>query len=389
MRVAHVLPSVDDPDNGIGATVLALARLQRSRGVQAEVLMLGSGRGTGAFRPQIHSGVPLWRLPGRSPTTPVRLVEVVSQADIVHVHGEGAINDAIAVLCGLFGRRVVRSLLGRSTHVSPHTAPESAPAAIETIGMRFLELYRRIWGVPARQLLGVSIRTLGREQAVGVIDQAFAAGTPLNVAFVNAHSLNIATHHGRYRSALERFVVLNDGLGINIASRIKYRKPFADNLNGTDFVPHYLSTTRHRLRIYLVGTSDEAVREAHRKMSLRFPRHAFVGARNGFFSGAAEIEETCHSIRASNADCVLVGMGNPLQELWIDEHGAKTGARLHIGVGALLDFQAGVVSRAPAWVRQIHCEWVYRLAQEPRRLAKRYLAGNLLFIGRAILDARR
>ncbi|MEZ5923164.1 MAG: WecB/TagA/CpsF family glycosyltransferase [Hyphomicrobiaceae bacterium] len=250
-------------------------------------------------------------------------------------------------------------------------------------------IYQRMLGSPSRQLLNVSISTLSRGQAVSVIDRHLDVGERLNVGFVNAHSLNISTHNTPYREALEQFLVLNDGLGLNLASRIKYGKAFRDNLNGTDFVPYLLSTTRHRLRIYLVGTSDHAVQVAARKMSLRFPRHIIVGYRNGFFTGLDDIEATCRTISASKADCVLVGMGNPLQELWIAEHGAKTGARLLIGVGALLDFQAGVVSRAPDWIRRIHCEWIYRLLQEPRRLARRYLIGNAVFLGRAVRDARR
>ena len=82
-------------------------------------------------------------------------------------------------------------------------------------------------------------------------------------------------------------------------------------------------------------------------------------------------------------------MGNPLQELWIDEHGAVTGATLFFAVGALLDFQAGTVRRAPAWVRRLRCEWIFRLFQEPLRLAQRYLIGNFVFLGRVLTDVRR
>ena len=89
------------------------------------------------------------------------------------------------------------------------------------------------------------------------------------------------------------------------------------------------------------------------------------------------------------ADCVLVGMGNPLQELWIDEHGHKTGASLFFAVGAFLDFEAGSVRRAPPWVRNLRCEWIYRLLQEPLRLAHRYLIGNFVFLRRILADAKR
>jgi alpha-1,3-mannosyltransferase len=240
-----------------------------------------------------------------------------------------------------------------------------------------------------RKILGVTIRVFSRQQAIVSIDQTLAFGERLNVCFANAQALNIACDNDRFRSALQRFLVLNDGLGVDIASRVKFGKPFTENLNGTDFVPDFLANTQHRLRIYLVGTKDAIVEQAAQKFRACYPRHTIVGWRNGFFTDPQDIEETCRNIRATGADCVLVGMGNPLQELWIDEHGDKTGARLLFAVGALLDFQAGIVRRAPMWVRNLHCEWLYRLLQEPRRLARRYLIGNFVLLGRVLADARR
>jgi alpha-1,3-mannosyltransferase len=241
----------------------------------------------------------------------------------------------------------------------------------------------------ARTILGVTIRVFNREEAIARIDQALASAESLNVCFANAQTLNIAYDNDRFSSALQRFLVLNDGLGVDIVSRVKFGKPFMENLNGTDFVPDFLSKTQHRLRVYLVGTTDAAVKQAAHKFCACYPRHTIVGWRNGFFTGANDIDETCSKIRAARADCVLVGMGNPQQELWIDEHGHKTGAKVLLGVGALFDFEARVVRRAPLWVRALRCEWMYRLLQEPRRLARRYLIGNFIFLGRALADARR
>ena len=240
-----------------------------------------------------------------------------------------------------------------------------------------------------RTILGVTIRDMSRGQAIAAIDEAFKRGERSSVCFANAQALNVACENVHFRGALQRFLVLNDGLGTDIASRIKFGKSFTENLNGTDFVPEYLKRTEHPLRIYLVGTSDAIAARAAQAFRRAYPRHTIVGYRNGFFLGPQDIEQTCCDIRAARADCVLVGMGNPLQELWIDEHGDKTGARLFFAVGALLDFQAGNVRRAPAWVRKLRCEWTYRLLQEPVRLAHRYLIGNFVFIGRILVDARR
>ncbi len=243
--------------------------------------------------------------------------------------------------------------------------------------------------VNRRTILGVTIRDQSRDKAIASIDEAFGLGERVNVGFANAQTLNIAYRNYHFQSALSRFLVLNDGLGTDIASRIKFGKPFTENLNGTDFVPDYLSRTKHSLRIYLIGTADGVVGRAAQALRRSYPRHTIVGWRDGFFLGPQDVEQTCCDIRAARANCVLVGMGNPRQELWIDEHGHNTGANLFFAVGALLDFQAGATRRAPLWLRKLRCEWTYRLLREPTRLASRYLIGNFIFLGRMLVDARR
>lgn len=257
------------------------------------------------------------------------------------------------------------------------------------VAARFAEEYEAVLGQRERTIFGVQLRRLDRRQALASIDRAFAAGRPLKVSFANAHTLRLARRNEGFRKVLSDFMVLNDGIGVDIASLALFGNRFVDNLNGTDFVPEFLLRTRHALRIYLVGTSAEAVEKAAYEIRRRYPRHTIVGWRDGFFADDEDREATCDAIRQSGADCVLVGMGNPQQELWISEWGGKTGARLLIGVGALLDFQAGHVQRAPLWVRQLRCEWVYRLAQEPRRLAGRYLVGNAVFLFGVMIDALR
>lgn len=241
----------------------------------------------------------------------------------------------------------------------------------------------------SRTILGVRIEDLSRDSAIALIDERLAAGLETKICFANAQALNVACDNPDFRKALADFVVLNDGLGTDLACRLKFGHPFTENLNGTDFVPDYLGRTDQTLRIYLVGTNDDTVARAAEVLGHAYPRHSVVGYRNGFFQDRQDIEQTCAEIRQSTANCLLVGMGNPLQELWIAEHGGKTGAKLFFGVGALLDFQAGRVPRAPEWLRSLRCEWIYRLAQEPRRLARRYLIGNLVFLGRVMADARR
>jgi exopolysaccharide biosynthesis WecB/TagA/CpsF family protein len=85
---------------------------------------------------------------------------------------------------------------------------------------------------------------------------------------------------------------------------------------------------------------------------------------------------------------VLVALGNPLQEQWIDDHQEGLGVPLLIGVGALFDFLAGRVPRAPQWVLRLRSEWLFRLLVEPRRLWRRYVTGNPRFLWRVATQGR-
>jgi alpha-1,3-mannosyltransferase len=177
--------------------------------------------------------------------------------------------------------------------------------------------------------------------------------------------------------------VFNDGIGVDIAGRMLFRSSFPANLNGTDFVPNYLRRTKHRYRIFLLGAKPGIAERAAHRLSVVCPRHKVVGCRNGHFD-RDQASEIADLIRCSKTDLLLVAMGNPKQELFIQDHLAATGCALGIGVGALFDFLAGDVPRAPLWVQRWRLEWIYRLLQEPRRLAGRYLVGNPLFLMRIL-----
>jgi alpha-1,3-mannosyltransferase len=236
-----------------------------------------------------------------------------------------------------------------------------------------------------RVILGVRLRVSSRAQEVEVLDSSLELGIRTNIAFANSHTLSLANRDRNYRHALQNFHVLNDGLGVDIASRIKFGQRFPENLNGTDFVPYYFSASRHSLRIFLLGACSDVAKTAADKLQDEYPQHKIVGHHSGYFEkGATDL--ICEDIRQSNADVVLVGMGNPLQELWILEYGASTRAKLLFGVGALFDFISGFTPRAPVWLRRIRCEWIFRLALEPKRLYRRYIIENSVFLKDIMFD---
>ena len=117
---------------------------------------------------------------------------------------------------------------------------------------------------------------------------------------------------------------------------------------------------------------------------------AIAGTHHGYFVHAShEEDDVIARINGSGAGIVLVGFGVPLQDQWAERNAGRLDAAVVAGVGGLFDFFAGAVSRSPKAMRSMGCEWMWRLAMEPRRMAYRYLAGNTIFLGHAMLEARR
>ena len=247
----------------------------------------------------------------------------------------------------------------------------------------YTKFYDAVTGAAVKTVLDVPVQVQTLDDAVRLIDARHEQGEAVAVAFANAHMLNVASQNPAFRFALQNALVFNDGIGADIASRILYGSPFPENLNGTDFVPNYLMRTKHRYRIFLLGAKPGIAERAAWRLSALCPRHTIVGCHHGHFAGG-ETCELVELIRHSKSDVLLVAMGNPKQELFIQDHLAATGCGLGIGVGALFDFLAGDVQRAPLWVQRWRLEWVYRLLQEPGRLAGRYLIGNPLFLMRVL-----
>ncbi len=219
--------------------------------------------------------------------------------------------------------------------------------------------------------------------AIKRLDAEVDAGHTTKVAFLNAHSANIACADPKFSDVLNESLVLNDGIGVDIASYWLYGRRFPENLNGTDFTIEYLRRTHRAYRIYLLGARRRIVTQAAIRLAAKFGRHRIVGYHDGYFE-PSNTPKIVADIRKSRADLLLVAFGNPKQELWIAENLEKTGCRLGFGVGALFDFTSGATPRAPQWMRQCHSEWIYRLMREPKRLWQRYLVGNASFLYRVV-----
>jgi exopolysaccharide biosynthesis WecB/TagA/CpsF family protein len=237
------------------------------------------------------------------------------------------------------------------------------------------------------EVLGVPVARLTAAAAREELVRLYERDRPALVAYANAHTLNLASRDSGYRAVLEAAdIVLNDGAGLALAGRI-FGRPFPENLNGSDFNPVILEEAAARgWPVFFLGAKPGVAGEAARALKERIPGLVVCGTRDGYFP-QSESETVAREVAAAGAGVLMVAMGNPLQEMWLRRHLETTGARLGVGVGAFLDFSAGVVPRAPAWMNRLGIEWVYRLLQEPRRMWRRYVVGNPLFLAR-VLRAR-
>lgn len=236
-----------------------------------------------------------------------------------------------------------------------------------------------------RAILGLQVQVHTFSSAAEELTRRASLQIPTKVAFANANLVNCARRDPPLMKSLQDFFILNDGAGVNIASKILYGRGFPANLNGTDFTPYYLSETVRSSRIFLIGARPEVISKAMAIMSARWPDHTWVGCHDGYFA-KEEWPMIAEKIAASQPDLVLVGLGNGLQEKLMDQIVPLCSAQAW-GVGALFDFMAGRVGRAPSWMRRVGLEWVYRLLIEPRRLWQRYLVGNFQFLA-SVLRAK-
>lgn len=192
---------------------------------------------------------------------------------------------------------------------------------------------------------------------------------------------------GLQAGMIKNTLVINDGIGVDIATWLVHRTRFPENLNGTDFTPAFLQSLGQQARVYLFGGKPGVAQRAAGSLRSEFGVNV-VGTSDGY-DQARDLDELLTRINASGANVLLVAMGNPLQERWILQQRNQLQPTLLFGVGALLDFLAGDKPRAPDLIRRLRLEWFYRLCLEPARLARRYTLDIARFLALCLRTGKR
>lgn len=237
-------------------------------------------------------------------------------------------------------------------------------------------------------IFDISIDNLTQREVLNKFEEIIDSRSSGFVCFVNPDCLNIAWRDEAYRNIIKSCdIVLPDGIGIHVACKM-LGTLMKENVNGTDLFPDLCERAVEKsLSLYLFGAKEGIAQKAAENMKKKYPGLTIKGARHGYCS-EQETDKVIEEISALDVDILLVAMGAPMQEKWLFKYKDKLNVRLMMGVGGLFDFYSGQIARAPVWMREIGLEWMYRLLQEPKRMWRRYIIGNPLFLFRVFLWGR-
>lgn len=255
-------------------------------------------------------------------------------------------------------------------------------------------------------ILGMPIDNLNMDETVehifAMIDGYQKDQRPRQVATVNVdfvvNTLSWSLKHIRHPELLDILrradLVTPDGMPIVWVSRF-LGVPLKERVAGADLVPRLAQESADRQKsIYFLGGRSDVGRQAADLLKKRYPDLKIAGTDAPFvhtegiaLSGAEEEDQIIvERINRSGADILLIGFGNPKQEIWLDRNRNRLKVPVSIGIGGTYEFIVGSVARAPVWMQKTGLEWVYRITQDPWRLWKRYFVGFFKF-GLMVLPA--
>jgi N-acetylglucosaminyldiphosphoundecaprenol N-acetyl-beta-D-mannosaminyltransferase len=237
---------------------------------------------------------------------------------------------------------------------------------------------------PRFNVLGVSIAATDYRQATALVVEAARTRQPFAVAALAVHGVMTGARDAIHRRRLNRLdLLVPDGQPVCWALRWLHRVHLASRVYGPFLMRHVCAqAAAEDLGVFLYGSDEATLHALQKALCTDYPGLRIAGVRPSRFRRATDAEwaEDIAAIRAANPDMVFCGLGCPRQEMWVYEMRAELGRPL-LAVGAAFPLLSGRQPMAPAWMQRTGLEWIYRLAHEPRRLWRRYLVYNPLFLG--------
>lgn len=232
-------------------------------------------------------------------------------------------------------------------------------------------------------MFGIHYSATDYQEATRAITEKAMENFSYGVSALAVHGLITAYSDSNLRSLVNKIdLVVPDGQPIRWALNSFYDTKLVDRVYGPTLTLKVLeSANQLNLKVFLFGSTQNTCSRFSKFINDNYPNVQLAGIHIDRFREAT-FEEDAYDIQRINdsgAHIVLVGRGCPRQEIWVANHLGKVNAVM-MAVGAAFDFHAGTVKQAPKWMQNAGLEWLFRLIQEPRRLWKRYLVTNSLFI---------
>ena len=237
-------------------------------------------------------------------------------------------------------------------------------------------------GNERQTILGEPVDAVGKADAVRkVIDRALSKEPGAYVCLTNVHSTTDSRRIAALRAAAHgAFLSVPDGMPLVWILR---RRGFnrTEKITGVEFAPLVVEAgLEKKVRHYFYGSAPGVAEAAGQALKQRFPEAQIVGASTPPFAQEWPLEDLQDDLRRTRPHIMWVGLGAPKQEIWMSEVARTLDVPMMIGIGAGFDFLAGTKKAAPSFSRHIGLEWLFRLLMEPRRLWRRYILGNSLFV---------
>jgi N-acetylglucosaminyldiphosphoundecaprenol N-acetyl-beta-D-mannosaminyltransferase len=229
------------------------------------------------------------------------------------------------------------------------------------------------------EIFGCNVDNLSLEETIKKIESIIRERTPKQHVVINAGKVNQIHKKPRLKEIINFCDIVNaDGIAIVWASRF-LGNPLKQRVAGIDLMMKLIEKSAEKqYRLYFLGAKEEVLKVAINKCLESYPNLNIVGYRNGYWRPEQELD-VVEKIKAARPDILFVGISSPKKEEFLNKYLTDLNAPFSMGVGGSFDILADKTSRAPQWLQNIGLEWAYRLLQEPRRLWKRYLIGNILF----------
>lgn len=242
---------------------------------------------------------------------------------------------------------------------------------------------------PRFRVAGVDVDALTPGDLLSLLEESVGSRQKRRVIFCNVSTIVECQSSSILAEAVNRAeVICPDGMPLAWLGRLKGRKPIR-RVDGPSMMRAAMEYGVPRnWRHYLYGASEPVLEGLVHKLRSEIEGIAIVGYESPPYRDLSPLEiiEMRDRLNDASADLIWIGLGMPKQELWMAEHREHLTPPILLGVGAAFDFNAGTLKRAPGWMRNHGLEWLYRFSQEPRRLWRRYLIGNVRFTACLVND---